>query len=156
MHLGIDDPPGPSLSRYLRSVVLDHATTEHRRAFHPTLHLSPIPATVGRVSCPLDRDEVWDDALLADVVAALLRRLELPPVTDPFLAWVTRTGGLDLHDVDLASLRALRVATAEAGTGTDFHFVVVNRKAWRDPVTGVGQEWKRLRDRRTVRHTPVS
>lgn len=142
MHLGIDDPPDPALRRRLRTVVLSHGETERRRVFDPSLHLES-------VSCVLNRAETWDDALRADVAAALLRRLKRPATGELWLAWLTRTGDLDTQDIDLAVLRALRTASAEAGPETaDFHFVVVNRRAWRDPVTGVGQEWKRLRDRR--------
>ena len=144
MHLGIDDPPDPALRRRLRAVVLGHGEAEHRRVFDPTLHLES-------VHCVLDRAETWDDALRADVAAALLRRLQRAETTEPWLAWLTRTGDLDTQDIDLAVLRSLRTASAEAGPDTtDFHFVVVNRRAWRDPVTGVGQEWKRLRDRNRV------
>ncbi len=149
MHLGIDDPPDRSLSRRLRSIVLAHAQSEHRRVFDPTLHLDAIRETGSdaSVDCVLTRGDLWDDALRADVAAALLRRLDLSTTEEPWLAWLTRTGDLEPQDVDLAALRALRTASAEAGSA-GFHFVVVNRRAWRDPVTGTGQEWKRLRDRR--------
>ncbi|GAB2759097.1 hypothetical protein GCM10027020_09330 [Nocardioides salsibiostraticola] len=156
MHLGIDDPPDPALSRLLRAVVLEHAENEHRRVFDPTLHLAVLTQEGDRtpIHCVLSREDTWDDALRTDVVAALLRRLPPQRATERWLAWLTRTGDLDIQDLDLAALRALRSAAAEA-EAADFHFVVVNRRAWRDPVTGVGREWKRLRDRRGGRHNQV-
>ncbi len=148
MHLGIEDPPDRRLSRRLRGIVLSHAQTEHRRVFDPTLHFAALhgPAQDASIHYVFERDVPWDDGLRADVAAALLRRQRRLTADQAWLAWLTRTGDLEPQDIDLAVLRSLRTASAEAGA-PGFHFVVVNRRAWRDPVTGAGQAWKRLRDR---------
>lgn len=133
-------------------MVLEHIEAESRRIFAPTLYLASGWAAGAPVSCELDPD--LDDALRTDITAALLRRVMSADAHTTILAWLIRTGELDTQDVDLASLRSLRAATAEAACG-DFDFVVITRRGWRDPVTGAGQEWKRLRDRRAPRHHQV-
>jgi hypothetical protein len=57
--------------------------------------------------------------------------------------WLTRSGELALHDLDVEWLTAAASAYAEAGV--DLTMVVVNRRGWRDPRSGVGQTWVRLR-----------
>jgi hypothetical protein len=57
--------------------------------------------------------------------------------------WLTRPGELALHDLDVAWLSAAASAYAEAGA--DLTMVVVNRRGWRDPRSGAGQTWVRLR-----------
>jgi hypothetical protein len=84
-----------------------------------------------------------DHALRTDVVAALLRRTTRPGV-EPVL-WLTRPGPLDLQDEDAAWLAAARAATGEAGRALTM--VVVTRKGWRDPRSGVQRTWRRLRPR---------
>ena len=61
------------------------------------------------------------------------------------LVWLTRPGELDLQDVDAAWLAAARTAYAEAAA--PLTMVVVTRRGWRDPRSGVRREWKRLRQR---------
>ena len=61
------------------------------------------------------------------------------------MVWLTRAGDLDLQDVDAAWLSAARAAGAEAGI--DLTLVVVTRRGWSDPRSGVSREWKRLRSR---------
>ncbi len=56
-----------------------------------------------------------------------------------------RLGDLALQDVDLAWLAAARAAYAEAEL--PLVMVVVSRTAWRDPRSGVGRSWRRLRVR---------
>jgi hypothetical protein len=83
-----------------------------------------------------------DHALRTDIVAALLRRTS---GTDGRLVWLTRAGGLELQDVDAAWLAAARAAGAEVGV--PLTMVVVTRHGWRDPRSGTGRTWKRLRAR---------
>jgi hypothetical protein len=137
---GIHEPVTRSLHRTLRRAVLEHAGSERRRIFAPLLHVGtpggpqalfapgPLPAT--------------DHALRTDVMAALLRRTS---AIDGRLVWLTRAGGLDLQDVDAAWLAAARAAGAEAGVPVTM--VVVTRHGWRDPRSGAGRTWKRLRAR---------
>ena len=61
------------------------------------------------------------------------------------MTWLTRPGGLELQDVDLAWLRV--VAAVNGETGRSLPFVVVTRGGWRDPRSGVGRSWRRLRVR---------
>jgi len=137
---GIHEPVTRSLHRTLRRAVLEHAGSERRRIFAPLLHVGtpggpqalfapgPLPAT--------------DHALRTDVVAALLRRTS---AIDGRLVWLTRPGGLELQDLDAAWLAAARAAGAEAGVPVTM--VVVTRHGWRDPRSGAGRTWKRLRAR---------
>ena len=59
------------------------------------------------------------------------------------LVWLTRTGGLELQDVDARWLAATRAAYDEASAS--LAFVVVNRRGWRDPRSGLSRTWVRLR-----------
>jgi hypothetical protein len=122
--------------RVLREAVLAHATTEHRRHFAPTLHIG---TPGGRVVSVAD-DRAWDHGLRTELLGAVLRALDDPP-----WIWVTRVGDLDLQDVEAAWLGPVIAAAAERGT--DPSFVVVTRHGWRDPRSGVGQQWLRIRRR---------
>ena len=90
-----------------------------------------------------------DHALRTDVLEAMVRRADRadrgassgPGRT--LLVWLTRPGPLEPRDVDLAWLAATRAAAAELGRVLPM--VVVNRRSWRDPATGVAREWTRLR-----------
>ena len=61
------------------------------------------------------------------------------------MLWLTRSGPLEAGDLDLAWLAAARSASAEAGV--DLMLVVVTRRGWFDPRSGVRRVWQRLRDR---------
>ena len=92
-------------------------------------------------------DEVGpsDPGLRTDVVAALRVRAArgLGDGADEPLVWLTRTGALELQDVDARWLAAARSAYDEAGAR--LAFVVVNREGWRDPRSGLTRTWVRLR-----------
>ncbi|MCW2766860.1 MAG: hypothetical protein JWO11_2819 [Nocardioides sp.] len=88
-------------------------------------------------------EDVADHALAADVLAAMLRRVR--GGAEPPIVWLTRTGGLELQDVDARWLAGARTAYAEAGAALTM--VIVNRHGWRDPRSGVGRTWTRLRGR---------
>jgi hypothetical protein len=138
---GIREPVDPAAARVLRRAVLDHARLERRRRFPVLLHVG-VPGGSEEVFA-IEPDEPVDHALRADVVATLLRRGRRRG-TVPML-WLTRPGPLDLQDVDVAWLAAARTASAEAGVGLTL--VVVTRRGWTDPRSGVRREWKRLRQR---------
>jgi hypothetical protein len=130
------EPVDRAVRQELRRAVVDHVRTLSGRSFPPVLH-------VGRPGGPVRRftvrpDDPTDHALRTDVVAAMLGR----PATVPWV-WLTRTGDLALHDLDAAWLAAASTAYAEAGL--DLTMVVVTRRGWRDPRSGVGQTWVRLR-----------
>jgi hypothetical protein len=130
------DPVPARDRRLLREAVLDLATTEHRHHFPPVLHVG----TPGGTAVTVTDDHVWDHGLRTELVGAVLRSLE-----DPAWVWVTRVGPLSLQDVDVAWLGA--TVTAADERGSDPAFVVVTRHGWRDPRSGVGQEWRRIRRR---------
>ena len=83
----------------------------------------------------------YDDALRCEVLSAMLRRAVVAPV----VAWLSRPGSLEVQDVDLAWLRAIATVTAE--TDRCLPYVVVTRAGWRDPRSGTGRTWVRLRQR---------
>ena len=62
--------------------------------------------------------------------------------SDP-LVWLTRSGGLELQDVDARWLAASRAAYDEVRA--PLAFVVVNRHGWRDPRSGLSRTWVRVR-----------
>jgi hypothetical protein len=138
---GIREPVGRPLATALRRAVLDHVLSERRRHFPTLVHVGT-PGGAEEVFA-VDPDDRLDHALRADVLAALLQRARhhgsLP------VCWLTRPGPLDMQDVDAQWLAAARTAGAEAGVGVTL--VVVTRRGWRDPRSGVRREWKRLRER---------
>lgn len=142
-------PPPPPLCRrdhpteeeaaLLRLAVALHARAETRRVFPPVLHVGR-PGGTEAVFGAGEAGQRLDHALRTDVVEALVRATREVPDR---LLWLTRAGGLDLHEVDVAWSAAARSADAE--TGATHRFVVVTRHGWRDPATGAGRSWRRLR-----------
>jgi hypothetical protein len=59
--------------------------------------------------------------------------------------WLTRPGELSPHDDDLRWLGP--TAWASQALGAHVGLVVVTRRGWFDPVSGVRREWRRLRPR---------
>lgn len=144
---GVHEPIARPLQTVLRRAVADHAAREPRRVYPPLLH-------VGWPGGPEDvfvvaPDDELDHALRTDVVAALLHtsRRHAPVAGAVPMLWLTRSGPLEVGDLDLAWLAAARSAGAEAAVG--LMLVVVTRQGWFDPRTGVRREWKRIRDRGT-------
>jgi hypothetical protein len=157
----VGPPPDRRLAALLRLAVLEHAVTERRRTHLPILHVG-IPGQP-HLLFAIRPDDPTDHALRADVVAAMrarqlrpVPRADVPegrdradsgggrgPAGEPILVWLTRSGPLELADIDAAWFAAARHAFAEAGA--QLHFAVVNRHGWRDPATGGGRQWRRLR-----------
>jgi hypothetical protein len=146
----IEEPVPRASQVLLRRLVLDHLATERRRNFGSVLHLGRLgrpglpdlatltePVVGGRRSAY----DALDDAQRCDILEAVLRRTP----DDDALTWLTRPGALDLQDADAAWARAVSAVTGE--TGRPLWFVVVTRKGWRDPRSGIGREWRRLRQR---------
>jgi hypothetical protein len=118
---------------------MDHAAGERRRVFPAVLHVG-VPG--GRIaSLEVGAAEPADPGLRTDVVAALRVRAG----GGSPLVWLTRAGGIELQDVDAQWLAAARAAYAEAGE--PLLYVVVNRRGWRDPRSGLSLTWARLRAR---------
>ncbi len=142
MQDGIVEPVSRGLHVRLRRAVLDHATSETRRTFAPVLHVG-LPGE-HEAAFEVRPDDVLDQALRVDIVSALVRRTHRRGSTP--LVWLARPGDLaEVHDTDLAWLAATRATAGELGR--HLPYVVVNRRAWRDPRTGVGRSWQRLRAR---------
>lgn len=126
----------------LRSAVLELRERERRQRFPARLH-----AGLPGPGCP--SVEVTPDTgfgLRADLALALLHRAAGDRARP--CVWLTRPGELVVEDADLAWGRAVRWAAAALGRTDDL--VVVTRRGWFDPVSGVRREWRRLR-----RHVPL-
>jgi hypothetical protein len=135
---GLTEPLPPETHALLRRAVHQHAAGERRRGYPPVLHVG-VPG--GRTaSLDLAGAEPTDPGLRTDLVAALRFRAAAAP---GHLVWLTRPGDLDLQDVDARWLAGARAAYAEAGAA--LVFVVVNRRGWRDPRSGLGRTWARIR-----------
>lgn len=128
----------------MRAAVLAFKASEPRRIVPPVVHVgAPGGRAASFADLPADR---LDHGLRTEVMAALLSRAlvhDSQPVT-----WLTRPGELETHDADLAWLAAARSAYGEADV--PLTMAVVTRDGWRDPRTGRGATWKRLRDRRVT------
>jgi hypothetical protein len=137
MSEAVVEPVPEPLRRLLRRAVLDLAEAERRRRwFPPTLHVGVPGGTRRRFEAG---EDLLDHALRVDVVEAMIR--SLGRALGPPLVWLTRPGPLLTEDADLEWLAATRTASAELGITT--RFVVVGRRAWVDPVSGVGRSWPR-------------
>ena len=135
---GLSGPLPRHTEVMLRRAVLEHAAAERRRVYPPVLHVGVPGDRVA--SLAVGTAEPTDPGLRTDVVAALRVRAG---VGADQLAWLTRSGGLELQDVDARWLAAARAAYDEARA--PLAFVVVNRRGWRDPRSGLSRTWVRLR-----------
>ncbi len=123
----------------LRAATLELVESESRRHFPTVLHAGE----PGHSARHVDEPPLSDPALRADVTLTLLRRAAvLSP--RPYL-WLTRPGELSPHDDDLRWLGP--TSWAGASLGSPLRLVVVTRRGWFDPVSGVRREWRRLRRR---------
>jgi hypothetical protein len=139
----VEEPVPPAEQALLRRLVLEHKAAERRQHFPPVLHLGgPGRPEVGRVvEDSRDPAEQLDHALRCDLLEAILKRGAAGPV----MTWLTRPGPLEVQDVDLAWLRVVVAVNGE--TRRALPYVVVTRDGWRDPRSGVGRTWRRLRQR---------
>jgi hypothetical protein len=136
--------PERVLAALLRRAVLDHAASERRQRHVPILHVG-IPGEPHEVFA-LVPEEVTDQALRSDIVAAMRRQVLRHghrAGTMPMLVWLTRSGDLELQDLDAAWHAAARQAFREAAD--ELHFAVVCRRGWRDLGSGALREWARVR-----------
>ena len=137
---GLSEPLTQDTRALLRRLVFEHAWHERRRAYPPVLHVGVPGAGVASLALGSTGPGPCDQGLRTDVVAAM--RLRAGPAPEQ-LVWLTRSGGLELQDVDSEWLAAARAAYAEAQA--PLAFVVVNRRGWRDPRTGLARTWARVR-----------
>jgi hypothetical protein len=141
---GLSEPLARHTRALLRLAVHHHAARERRRSYPPVLHVGEPGGLVAAL--PVDLGGPTDPGLRTDVVAALRVRARGPSEQ---LVWLTRSGGLDLQDVDARWLAAAWAAYGEAEA--PLTFVVVNRRGWRDPRSGSGRTWTRIRPARPPR-----
>jgi hypothetical protein len=139
---GLAEPLPAHTRALLRRAVHEHAASEHRRRRYPAvLHVGVPGGPVA--SLDLSESEPTDPGLRTDLVAALRVRAGAAASA---LVWLTRPGGLELQDVDARWLAGARAAYDEAQA--PLTFVVVNRRGWRDPRSGLGRSWALVRPRR--------
>jgi hypothetical protein len=142
---GLAEPLTARMRALLRRAVHEYAAGERRRAgCPPVLHVG-VPGGPA-VSLDLSTAEPTDPGLRTDVVAALRVRaggVSGGPGETGALVWLTRAGGLELQDVDARWLAGARAAYDEAQV--PLTFVVVTRRGWRDPRSGLGRSWARVR-----------
>lgn len=135
---GLHEPLPRLLQKVLRGAVITHARTERRRTHPPVLHVG-VPG--GQV-CTFEvrPGEQLDLALRIEVLEAMVRA-SLDRGVVP-LTWLTRMdAGPDTEDVAWAA--AVGAASGELGVRLDL--VVITRRTWRDPRSGAGRTWVRLR-----------
>jgi len=136
---GLTEPLPLGTRALLRRAVHEHAASERRRSgYPPVLHVG-VPG-VRIASLDVADAEPTDPGLRTDLVAALRVRAGAGPDQ---LVWLTRSGDLELQDVDAQWLAGARAAYDEAQA--PLAFVVVTRRGWRDPRSGVGRTWARVR-----------
>jgi len=123
--------------RVLRAAVLELVEGEPRRRFPVVLHAG-VP---GRSVRHVDDPPVADAGARADLVLALVARARA--IGPRPVVWLTRPGELSPHDDDLRWLGP--VTWACSALGEPVGLVVVTRRGWFDPVSGVRREWRRLR-----------
>ena len=137
--LGLQAPIERGTHHVLRAATVELVESRLPRQFPTTIHAGVPGRSVRHVEDP----PVADAGLRADLVLAMLRQAAVR-TPHPFL-WLTRPGELSPHDDDLRWLGPSRWACAAVGVPVGL--VVVTRRGWFDPVSGVCREWRRLRRR---------
>ena len=128
--------PRPLIAVELRAFVAGAGRT---RALATTAHVG-IP---GGEHVSIAHRDLHEHALRTDVV---VRALDGLVETRAACAWLTRGGGLERGDADVAWFAAARAGFGFHGLALP-HFYVINRKGWLDLVTWESQVWRRVRVR---------
>ena len=137
---GIAEPVPKLMLRVLRAIVLEHASSATRRDRRPTLHAG-VPGS--SVRCfEINPEDLLDHALRVEVIEAMCRHSLAVDVVP--LLWLTRPE--DNHD-EQDAVWAAAVNAAGPELGVRLELVVVTRRSWWDPRSGVGRSWVRLRPR---------
>jgi hypothetical protein len=131
----------------LRAEVVDHARVERRLLFPALLHVGTPDGF--RVSTPIN-DAPTDFGTRIDLVHAMVRRVGIEDTTSgtatPWV-WLTRSGPAVPDDFDLSIMAPALHAFGEADQV--LRFVVITRRGWHDPRSGLQRSWVRLRAGRT-------
>lgn len=135
--------PSPDPSGDLRLAVHRLRRATRSPVFRPVLHLGALCA--GSVDWFLDDPPTPDVGLRAEIVAALLSRALL--AHEQPMAWLTRPGVAQSHDLDIAWAPVVARVFAESGLepGT---IAVVTKAGWYEPLGDGAAHWKRLRMRK--------
>ena len=113
---------------------------ESRRVFDVAVHVGRLAGDRDSFVVRAQDRPAVDAALRTDVLVALLE-----DTPDSWrTVWLTRPGGVDLHDPDLQWLAAARVAFGIHDRCLD-GFYALTRSGWLDVGTGATREWRRLR-----------
>ncbi len=126
--------PRPSIAVELRAFV---AGAGRVRALPTTAHIG-VP---GGEHVSVAHQGLHDHALRTDVV---VRALDGLPDTSGACCWLTRSGELERGDADAEWFAAALAGFAVHGLLLP-HFYVLNRRGWRDLVTGDTRVWTRVR-----------
>lgn len=137
--VALQAPIDRHMHRVLRAATLELIEGESARHFATVIHAGEPGRSARHVEAP----PLTDPGLRADVALALLRRAAV--LTPRPCLWLTRPGELSPHDDDLRWLGP--TSWAGASLGSPVRLVVVTRRGWFDPVSGVRREWRRLRRR---------
>jgi hypothetical protein len=113
---------------------------ETRRVFDTAVYVGSLSGARDSFVARARDLPVLDAALRTDVLCALVERT----TDDQRTFWLTRAGGPDAYEQDLAWSAAAHTAFAIHARPLDGCFAVT-RYGWRDIVTGESRTWKRLR-----------
>jgi hypothetical protein len=129
-----------ALGTRLRAEVGLLRARETRRVFDTTVYVGTLGGERDSFVARARDVPAIDVAVRVEVVSALLERTP----DDHRTTWLTRVGGPDPYEQDLAWLRAARTAFAMHGRPLEGCFAIT-RYGWRDVLTGESRSWKRLR-----------
>jgi hypothetical protein len=113
---------------------------ETRRVFDTAVHVGTLGGAHDSWVARRGDVPVVDLALRTDVVSAMLERTS--DLGD--MVWLTRAGGPEPYEEDLAWLSAATTAFAQHGRSVGACYAVT-RYGWRDVRTGESRTWRRLR-----------
>ena len=140
---GLVAPLPRDLHRGLRAEVIALRQAHRGLRFPVSVRLG-VPGTGGPVHV-VSAEDPPDHGYRSEVAAALLCAARRPRPTPP-VAWLIRPGHLSWHDREAEWLPALVSVYAEADL--PLVFVVVTKRGWYDPRSGLDKEWRRLRGAR--------
>lgn len=133
------------LADRLRHAVVRHGAAEVRRVHPAVVRVGDPRDPAGTVASWELAGQLappaWDHALRLDALGAAVRRL--PVTAEPALVWLTRTGGLETQDLDLAWCAATTAASGEHDV--PLLMAVVTRFGWHLPAWDLRRQWVRPR-----------
>jgi len=117
---------------------------EPRQRFDTVVHLGRLGGPRSTCSVPRADTPLLDAGTRTEVVSLLLEEIAASEDVAGATVWLTRSGGPQLQDEDLAWLSA--TCRAFGALDRDLAgFWTVTRTGWLDVRTGASRTWKRLR-----------